>query len=51
MARSTSLANVKLNDAVYRLLGGPGRPAARDIASFRSRIEYAGLVYGKAPYL
>lgn len=44
-------ANVKLNYAVYRLLGGPDRPAARDITSFRSRVEYAGLVYGKAPYL
>jgi len=50
-ARAAMDANVKLNYAVYRLLGGPDRPAARDVASFRSRVEYAGLVYGKAPYL
>jgi hypothetical protein len=49
--RAAMDANVKLNYAVYRLLGGQDRPAARGIASFRSRIEYAGLVYGKAPYL
>ena len=43
--------NVKVNYALYRLLGGPDRAAARDVATFRSRVEYAGLVYGKAPYL
>ena len=50
-ARVAMDRNVKLNYAVYRLLGGVDRPALRETASFRSPIEYAGLVYGKAPYL
>jgi hypothetical protein len=50
-ARIAMDRNVKLNYAVYRLLGGVDRPARRATASFRSPIEYAGLVYGKAPYL
>ncbi|MCC6524422.1 MAG: hypothetical protein IT373_17315 [Polyangiaceae bacterium] len=44
-------ANVKMNYALYRLLGGPDRPVLRDTASFRTGVEYAALVYGKAPYL
>jgi hypothetical protein len=50
-ARLAMDRNVKLNYAVYRLLGGVDRPALRETASFRSPIEYAGLVYGKAPYV
>ncbi|HLE44194.1 MAG TPA: hypothetical protein VJB36_09285, partial [Methylomirabilota bacterium] len=50
-ARVAMDRNVKLNYALYRLLGGIDRPALRETASFRSPIEYAGLVYGKAPYL
>ena len=42
--------NVKVNYAVYRMLGGPDRAVLRDTASFASAAEYAGLVYGKAPY-
>jgi hypothetical protein len=42
--------NVKLNYALYRLLGGPDRPVLRDTAQFRTQVEYAALVYGKAPY-
>lgn len=49
--RSAMDMNVKLNYALYRVLGGPDRPALRDTASYRTPIEYAGLVYGKAPYL
>ena len=44
-------ANVKMNYALYRLLGGVDRPALRDTSSFRTGIEYAALIYGKAPYL
>lgn len=44
-------ANVKMNYALYRTLGGADRPVLRDTASFRSGIEYAALVYGKAPLL
>lgn len=43
-------ANVKMNYALYRLLGGVDRPVQRSTSSFRSGIEYAALVYGKAPY-
>jgi hypothetical protein len=42
-------ANVTMNYAIYRLLGGPDRPVLRDIASFASAVEYAALLYGKAP--
>lgn len=49
--RAAMDANVKLNYALYRLLGGVDRPASRDTASFRTSLEYAGLVYGKAPYV
>ncbi|MBI2901468.1 MAG: hypothetical protein HYY17_14885 [Planctomycetes bacterium] len=49
-ARALMDMNVKLNYALYRLLDGPDRPVLRDAATFRSPIEYAGLVYGKAPY-
>lgn len=50
-AEGTMDRNVKLNYALYRLLGGADRPVLRDTQTFRSQIEYAGLVYGKAPYL
>lgn len=50
-ARAAMDANVKMNYALYRLLGGLDRPVLRDTASFRTSIEYAALVYGKAPYL
>lgn len=43
-------SNVKMNYALYRLLGGVDRPVQRSTSSFRSGIEYAALVYGKAPY-
>jgi Peptidase family M1 domain len=43
--------NVKLNYAVYRMLGGRDRPALQDTDRFGSGLEYAALVYGKAPYL
>lgn len=43
-------SNVKMNYALYRLLGGVDRPVLRSTTSFRSGIEYAALVYGKAPY-
>ncbi|MBI5502033.1 MAG: hypothetical protein HY907_17455 [Deltaproteobacteria bacterium] len=50
-ARRAFDMNVKLNYALYRLLEGTDRPVLRDTAGFRSSVEYAGLVYGKAPYV
>lgn len=43
--------NVKLNYALYRVMGGADKPAARAATEYKSTTEYAGLVYGKAPYL
>jgi hypothetical protein len=43
-------ANVRLNYAIYRALGGVDGAAARPTLAFRSPMEYAALVYGKAPY-
>lgn len=42
--------NVRMNYALYRLLGGLDAPAARPTGEFDSVLEYAGLVYGKAPF-
>jgi hypothetical protein len=43
--------NVKMNYALYRMLGGADRAVLRDTTSYRTPVEYAALVYGKAPYL
>lgn len=50
-AEAAMNANVRLNYAVYRALGGPDRPVLRPVDRFDTAAEYAGLVYGKAPYL
>jgi len=50
-ARAAMDSSVKMNYALYRLMGGADRPVLGDTASYRTPIEYAGLVYGKAPYL
>jgi hypothetical protein len=42
---------VKMNYAVYRMLGGDDKPVLRDTQSFETPTEYAALVYGKAPYV
>ena len=42
--------NALINNALYRLLGGADAAANRPAAEFTSSLEYAGLVYGKAPY-
>jgi hypothetical protein len=42
--------NVKMNYAVMRLMGGRDNVVARDASAFKTTVEYAGLVYGKAPY-
>jgi hypothetical protein len=43
--------NVTLNYALYRLMGGKDGAAARPTSAFSSSLEYAALVYGKAPGL
>lgn len=42
--------NARATYAVYRLLGADS-PAARPVSAFPSALAYAGVVYGKAPYL
>jgi hypothetical protein len=42
---------VKLAYQVHRLMGGPDGPANRPTHEFDSTMEYAALVYGKAPLL
>lgn len=44
-------SHVKMNYAVYRMMGGRDNAVLRDVSSFRTPIEYAALVYGKAPYV
>ncbi len=43
-------ANVKMNYQSMRALGKPDAPADAPVESFSSSIQYAGIVYGKAPY-
>jgi hypothetical protein len=43
--------NVLMNFALFRLLGGRDGVADRPTHAFASSLEYAALVYGKAPYL
>ena len=43
--------NVMINYALYRLMGGTDGAADRPTHTFGSTLEYAALVYGKAPYL
>ena len=43
--------NVLVNFALYRLMGGSDGAADRPTETFGSSLEYAALVYGKAPYL
>ncbi len=49
-AAKTGERNVKLNYLVFRLLGNPDAAADRPTSEFSGMLEYAALVYGKAPY-
>lgn len=42
--------NVLLNYALYRLMGGKDKSADRPTDRYSGALEYAALVYGKAPY-
>jgi hypothetical protein len=42
--------NVLLNYALYRLMGGEDGPADKSTDQYTSALQYAALVYGKAPY-
>jgi hypothetical protein len=42
--------NVKMNYETMRMLGKDDQPADHPVASFSSSPQYAGVIYGKAPY-
>jgi len=42
--------NVLLNYALYRLMGGEDGPADKSTDRYEGTLQYAALVYGKAPY-
>ena len=42
--------NVLLNYAMYRLMGGEDAAADRPTGAYSGALEYAALIYGKAPY-
>ena len=50
-ARTAMDSSVKMNYALYRMLGGTDRSVLRATTTYKTQIEYAALVYGKAPYL
>jgi len=51
VAKRAMDTNVKMNYAMYRMLGGADKAVLRDTSSFATPVEYAALVYGKAPYV
>ncbi len=50
-ARSEADQQVAAGYHMMRLMGQPDGPADRPVADFGDALRYAGLVYGKAPYL
>jgi hypothetical protein len=50
-ARRDGDAQVRMNYQFMRLLGQPDAAVDRPVAAFATPIAYAGLVYGKGPYL
>lgn len=43
--------NAKVNYAMFRMLKNADKSVRRGTSTYKSPVEYAGLVYGKAPYL
>jgi len=43
-------ANVKMNYQTMRMLGKPDAAADEPVAAFTTGVQYAGIIYGKAPY-
>lgn len=50
-AKQDGELNVAMNYRSMRMLGRPDARADRSVAEFGDLLSYAGLVYGKAPYL
>jgi hypothetical protein len=49
-AEKDGSANVKMNYQTMRMLGKPDAPADQPVASYTASVQYAGIIYGKAPY-
>ncbi len=43
-------SNVKMNYQTMRMLGKPDVAADQPVASYTASVQYAGIIYGKAPY-
>jgi len=43
--------NIRMNYQMMRMLGRPDGPVDRPAAAFDDQLRYAGIVYGKGPYL
>ncbi len=50
-ALRASNMHVKMNYHGMRMMGQPDAPVDRSVSAFSTPISYAGLVYGKGPYL
>ncbi len=50
-AKEEATRQVAMNYQMMRMLGTEDAPADRPVDAFGSEMAYAGLVYGKAPYL
>jgi aminopeptidase N len=50
-AKQVGDMNVAMNYKVMRLLGNDDAPVDRPASAFANMVSYAGLVYGKGPYL
>jgi hypothetical protein len=49
-AAKDGASNVKMNYQTMRMLGKPDAPADQPVAAYSSGVQYAGVIYGKAPY-
>jgi len=43
-------ANVKMNFQSIRMMGNADAPADQPVAAYTANVQYAGIIYGKAPY-
>jgi len=50
-ARRDADLNIRMNYQTMRLLGRPDGPVDRPASAFSDPLRYAGIVYGKGPYL
>lgn len=49
-AEKDGASNVKMNYQTMRMLGKADAPGDQPVASYTASVQYAGVIYGKAPY-